>query len=104
VYMLLWEFAPRRGAEEDFERAYGPAGVWAQFFNRDSEYRGTKLIRSITDDRQYITIDTWTSREAYETFRIRWQAEHAEVDRMCESLTAYEKALGTFVDIDLAAK
>ena len=81
------------GREAEFERVYGPKGEWAAFFATDSKYRGTVLVRDAARAGSYVTIDTWTSREAYETFRAWNRAAYAALDRRCEELTVEETAI-----------
>jgi hypothetical protein len=30
MHVIIWEFRVQAGREEEFERAYGPAGGWAR--------------------------------------------------------------------------
>jgi heme-degrading monooxygenase HmoA len=71
VYVILWRFRPSRGRESEFERAYGHSGEWALLFGRGDGYLGTELLRRSDDSREYLTLDRWVSRAAYETFRSR---------------------------------
>jgi heme-degrading monooxygenase HmoA len=73
MYIILWRFRPAVGREGEFERAYGPSGPWARLFGREHGYLGTELLlrRSEDGSREYLTLDRWVSRGAYETFRSR---------------------------------
>ena len=93
MFLTLWEFEVKSGCEELFERAYGPGGDWVELFRRDRRYRGTRLLRDVAQKRVYVTIDMWTSRQAYEEFRENNLAEYARIDRRSEDLTAGEKHL-----------
>lgn len=95
MYILLWQFRPRPGLEEQFESAYGPEGDWAQLFRQGSGYIGTKLLKE-SGSAYYITIDEWSSKEAYEAFRSKYEARYRELDAQFESLTASETHLGSF--------
>jgi heme-degrading monooxygenase HmoA len=95
-YMIVWEFRPRKGAEAEFEDAYGPQGVWAKFFELGPGFVGTELNRDLKDPSRYLALDLWVSREAYEAFRSAHSAEYEAIDKQCEALTAEEKPLGTF--------
>ena len=57
MYVLLWRFRPLVGRESEFERAYGPSGEW------------TRLFRRSDDPGEYLALDRWASRAAYEAFR-----------------------------------
>jgi heme-degrading monooxygenase HmoA len=95
VYVIVWEFEPKAGQEREFERAYAADGAWAALFRRSPEFRGTELLGPVAG-RRYLTIDRWTSAEAFAAFRDRWQADYGSLDRVCEALTAHEALVGRF--------
>jgi len=95
-YLVLWEFRPRTGSEVRFEQTYGSDGLWARLFKNGEGYIATELNRDLKDPGRYITLDFWTSRKAYDSFRATHSAEYEAIDRQCESLTEYEKQLGAF--------
>jgi heme-degrading monooxygenase HmoA len=97
VYVIVWAFRPRPGREADFERAYGPAGAWVALFRQAPGYLGTELFRPAEDAGQYLTVDRWDSRAAYEAFRAERRAEYDALDRACEGLTASEERVGEYV-------
>jgi heme-degrading monooxygenase HmoA len=74
MYVILWRFRPLMGRESELERAYGPSGEWALLFRRDDGYLGTELLRRSEDSREYLTLDRWVSRAAFETFRSRFSS------------------------------
>lgn len=94
MFILVWEFYAKRGRESEFEQAYGPSGLWAQFFRQSSDYKGTHLLSDTTG--RYLTLDHWTSREAYDAFRKKNEAEYERIDHECEALTEQETPVGTF--------
>lgn len=94
VHVLVWEFGPAPGREAEFERAYGPEGDWARFFQRDPGYLGTELLRG--SGGRYLTLDRWRTRAAFEAFKKREAAEYAAIDRRMEALTSHEASLGSF--------
>jgi heme-degrading monooxygenase HmoA len=96
MYIVLWRFRPREGRQSEFERTYGPSGEWALLFRRGDGYLGTELLQCSEDPRQYLTLDRWTSRAAYEAFRARWSDEYRRLDHRLEELTEEETLLGTF--------
>jgi heme-degrading monooxygenase HmoA len=93
---MLWEYSVKVGAEAEFELVYGPEGDWAQFFAKGEGYIGTVLLRDVGQERRYATIDMWSSQEAYETFRRRWEKEYKAIDARCEELTEQEASHGSF--------
>ena len=95
MFVIVWEFEPKAGEEREFERTYAADGDWAALFRRSHEFRGTELLRPVAG-RGYLTIDRWTSAEAFAEFRDRWKADYEALDRVCEALTAHEALLGRF--------
>src|SRR5690242_7070193 len=90
MYRIVWQFdaEPERLAE--FEREYGPDGVWARLFRAGEGYVGTELFRSVDRPARFVTVDRWSSRAAYEAFRVARAQEYAAVDTQCERLTRAE--------------
>ena len=86
------------GRLKDFEREYGPAGKWTEFFRRSPEYVGTELFRSIESPNRFITLDTWRTRSGYEAFRKSNAEEYAKLDKWCEQFTLHERTLGMVDD------
>ena len=96
MYVILWRFRPLPGRQIEFENAYGPAGDWAMLFYRGDGYLGTELLRHSDNPREYLTVDRWISRDAYETFREGFDSEYRQLDNRLEGLTEEETLLGTF--------
>ena len=96
MYVVLWQFRPLVGQESELERAYGPSGQWANLFRQSDGYLGTELLRRSDDPREYLTLDRWASRTAYEAFRARWSSEYRRLDHRLEGLTEEEALLGVF--------
>lgn len=95
-YLVAWEFRPKRGAEKRFEAAYGPSGVWANFFAMGEGFIGTELNRDLNNPRRYLTLDLWVSKAAYDRFRSDHRQEYEAIDAQCEELTEQETELGQF--------
>lgn len=98
-YLVIWEFHVRPGQEKKFEAIYGPHGQWAELFQRSENYLGTELNRDLQDGARYVTLDSWTSQEAYEGFRAQHAHEYASLDAWCAELTEREVELGRFTRI-----
>ena len=97
MYVILWRFRPVVGQESAFERAYGPSGEWALLFRRHDGYLGTELLRRTDDEsREYLTLDRWASRAAYQAFRASRSEEYRQLDRRLEGLTEEETLVGAF--------
>jgi heme-degrading monooxygenase HmoA len=95
MYVILWRYRIRMGQESEFERVYGSSGEWAHLFRRAEGYLGTELLRRPDDPREYLTLDRWASRAAYEAFRARWSGEYHRLDNRSEELME-EALVGTF--------
>ena len=98
-YVRVWKFRPLRGAEAAFETAYGPEGDWARLFRSAAGFLGTTLLKGEGTPAEYLTLDRWVSRGAYETFRRDRAAEFAALDRHGETLTAVEQEIGEFDEL-----
>jgi heme-degrading monooxygenase HmoA len=96
TYVIIWEFYVPRGREARFEEVYGPRGNWAKFFASDQRYCGTELNRDNNKRGRYVTLDFWTSRQAYLEFRKANEAEYIRLDQECQSLTEGESELSSF--------
>ncbi|HTR25484.1 MAG TPA: antibiotic biosynthesis monooxygenase [Terriglobales bacterium] len=95
-YCAVWEFQVKPQAVAEFERVYGPDGLWAQLFRRSSAYLGTELLRDAGHSGRYLTIDRWTTRDSLRQFKQEFAAEYATLDQQCERLTEVEKLIGDF--------
>jgi heme-degrading monooxygenase HmoA len=96
MYVIIWKFAVKPGLESDFESVYGPQGTWAQFFRRGHGYIETELLRVTSAPGQYVTIDRWESKAAYEDFKTRFADSYSAIDQECEVLTESETEIGTY--------
>ena len=84
------------GRENGLGRSYGHSGGWARPFRRGDGYLGTELLQRSDGSREYLTLDRWASRAAYEAFRARWSSEYRRLDHRLEELTEEETLLGAF--------
>ena len=75
---------------------YGPGCEWVRLFRQANGYLGTDLLRDATDPRGYLTLDQWTTRQAWEEFRHARSDEWDAIDRRCQALTEVEEELGRF--------
>lgn len=99
MYVVLWKFRVRQGAERGFVEMYGAAGAWATLFRSSPGFLGTELLRDVEGARRYVTIDRWHSRESYDSFRREKQAEYDALDREGEHLTDVEALVGDFMTV-----
>ena len=93
MYIIIWEYRVKRGRQSEFEAIYSPEGAWAKLFRKDAGYLGTAFLRDTKDPQHYVTIDRWTSKEAYESFLHQRKKEYQTLDTDCEELTEQESPL-----------
>lgn len=99
TFSIIWEFIVRPAAAAEFVRHYGPDGSWAQLFRAATGYIDTRLLRDHDRPDRFVTIDRWSSEEAFRQFRSERAAEYEALDRACESLTVSERELGRFDEV-----
>ena len=91
---VVWKFrvaAQRRAA---FETAYGAEGPWAELFSESPDFDGAELLRG--EGGVYLTIDRWTTADAYDNFVTLHRLDYARIDEDCEALTESEELIGRF--------
>jgi heme-degrading monooxygenase HmoA len=96
MFVILWTYDVRPGAEAAFEKVYGPSGEWVALFQQAEGYLGTELLCAAGASLRYLTIDRWESEAAYNRFRTKYAREYEMVDRVGERLTEAETPLGQF--------
>ena len=94
--MVVWEFKIRPGVEAEFIEKYGPEGAWARFFRQSEGYIRTELVKDVTAERRFLTLDYWKSEEEFNRFRKQHLAEYERLDKEFEGLTEQETRLGAF--------
>jgi heme-degrading monooxygenase HmoA len=96
MFVVVWQFEIAEEKIAAFEAAYGPQGAWAQLFATSPDYKGTELLRDAYVPGLYLTIDRWTSEEAFRAFRKAHDAEYESLDRQCDDLTQKETRIGAY--------
>ena len=96
MHVILWEYQVKADRLLEFEALYSSEGAWVQLFKKHAGYRGTELLHDADRPQRYITIDRWSSPEAYNSFQAEWQDEYRQLDARCEDLTEGESFLGAF--------
>jgi hypothetical protein len=95
MFLIIWQFDVFPECAAAFEQEYGPDGTWAVFFQRSPDYLGTRLFRDTSAPGRYLTLDAWTSEEAFGRFERENVAEYQALDVGFERLTTRETRLGT---------
>jgi heme-degrading monooxygenase HmoA len=96
MFVAFWEYEVKPGSEESFQSAYGPQGGWVRLFQRDPNYRETRLLQDLSRPRFYFTLDYWDSQTAFDHFKAANEAAYATIDRATEHLTLSERRLSAF--------
>lgn len=89
------------GCQLGFLDTYGPGGGWERLFGKDENYLRTIVSHKYFDGDPervfiYLTLDFWTSKSAYESFKQKYAEEYKEVDRLCEEMMEKETFIGAF--------
>jgi heme-degrading monooxygenase HmoA len=97
VIALVFSYEAR--APQEFERAYGPNGEWAEFFRRGKGYIGTELLRDLEIPGRYLVIDRWESADLYNAFVQEHRDEYMR--RVDDTAHHYDQELrfGTFENV-----
>lgn len=96
MFTTIWEYEVAEPKRAEFEATYGGEGDWVRLFRQAGGFRETVIFRGVSSPSTYITLDRWTSRAAYEEFRIVHAAAYAALDEATAGLTLAERHLGTF--------
>jgi hypothetical protein len=96
---VLWQFRPRPYKVQQFERDYGPDGVWAQLFRKSPRYERSVLLRDPSEAASYVVIDVWQDEASYHAFKKEFRDEYERIDRQCEALTVEETPLGILDEV-----
>ncbi len=96
MFVVVWQFEVADEHVAAFEAAYGPEGSWAQLFRSSKNYQGTELLRDAYAAGRYLTIDRWTSEDAFRAFRREHDAQYETLDRACDALTGRESRVGAY--------
>jgi len=96
MFVVVWQFEIAEDKVAGFEAAYGPEGAWAQLFRTSPNYLGTELLRDAYIPLSYLTIDRWTSEDAFRAFRKEHDKDYEKLDRECDALTGKETRVGAY--------
>jgi heme-degrading monooxygenase HmoA len=96
MFVVVWQFEIAEDKVAGFEAAYGADGAWEQLFRTSPEYLGTELLRDAYVSGNYLTIDRWSSEQAFRAFRKDHDGEYEVLDRKCDALTSKETRVGAY--------
>jgi len=95
MFAVIWEYEVRAGCEAAFEALYGD-GEWVALFRQHAGYIGTELLRDADQPRRFVTIDRWSSAEAYAAFLTAAKPRYEQIDARGDALTLTERCIGTY--------
>lgn len=95
MFVRVWQYDVAEGLEADFERVYGSDGDWARLFAASGGYLGTELFRCVGEPGRYLTVDRFTSSNAWRQFLTEHGPTYAELDHQVAGLTLHEEELAT---------
>lgn len=93
VFVRIWQYDVAEGREGDFKRIYAADGDWATLFAVSDGYLGTELYRCIGTSGRYITVDRFSSAEAWHRLLDEQGPRYVEIDRLAEATTSRELEL-----------
>ena len=93
---IIWAYRVRKERVAEFLDYYSSNGVWAELFQKATEYRGTDMLRDCEDPFRFATVDRWDSWEAFEQFKCDHQKEYDWIDTACAEFTTEETKVGVF--------
>jgi hypothetical protein len=102
--VVVREFLVGEGRERDFEKVFGPGGIWVELLGNSKQYLGTQLRVELNTGRLFEVkvLDYWRSHWGFERFRGQFQPKY---ERFCElivseGLVQRERLLGSFYEDD----
>jgi hypothetical protein len=92
------DFWVREGCEWQFERIFGPEGIWPEFLKRSRQYLGSMLHLQSQAERRFRLQDYWISHLGFEAFRRIHQLDCDKLEQFIrrEELVLREELLGAF--------
>ncbi|NZA28196.1 antibiotic biosynthesis monooxygenase [Luteimonas sp. SJ-92] len=95
MFVIIWQYQVRPGAEDAFRALHGPQGGWATLFREYAGYLGTELLVD-TGTGPWVTIDRWDSEAAYAACLEASREAYARIDAEGDALTEHERCLGRY--------
>lgn len=100
MLLIVWEYAVRPGANEEFESLYRPDGAWVELFRHSPGFVSTTLMKDTRNPQRYLVSDRWTSFEAYEALRREHDTAYRALDERGRRLYGAEHEVGRFTFLD----
>lgn len=94
MYVIVWTYDVALDAADDFIRAYGPEGDWAQLFGRTAGFLAVELYREA--DGRFLTLDRWESEAAFDAFQAAHGPAYRALDETLAHLSLGQIRIGAF--------
>jgi heme-degrading monooxygenase HmoA len=98
MYYLVWSYEVDSSKQAKFEEEYSRNGPWFKFYEPCRDYLGHELIRNMQSS-NYLLIDKWMNKEAYEHFVKSNLLEYDALNRQSRDLYENEVQLGSYMAI-----
>jgi heme-degrading monooxygenase HmoA len=95
MFVRVWEYEVVAGREDEFARVYASDGPWARLFARSEGFLGTELFKSVTTAGTFVTVDRFTTADAFRWVLEQHRSSYAELDRAAAALTHSEQEIAT---------
>ena len=95
-FACVWSYLVVPEHRDAFKKAYGPKGVWHEFFSNSPDYLSTDLLEDKNDPNRFVTIDTFKTSDARDKLVAARQTEFNEIDGTWEKATRNETFIGMF--------
>lgn len=95
MYYLVWTYKVNPDKKSEFEEEYSRNGSWFKFYEPCTDYLGHELIKNEKSS-DYMLIDKWMSKEAYEHFVKSNLLEYDAINRKSSELYEEEVQIGGY--------
>jgi uncharacterized membrane-anchored protein YitT (DUF2179 family)/quinol monooxygenase YgiN len=93
MHVIAWRFVVKPQHVDEFRKQYGPDGAWEELFRRDDGYVKTELIPDPKVPTEFVTLDHWITKAAFDRFISRYKTEYETLDRQLAHLTARQERI-----------
>ncbi len=92
----IWQYDVKPECIDEFREAYGPKGVWYDYYAQSEHYLGTDLYEDDKVQGRFITIDYFSNGSAREDLISNKSTEFQKIDDQWEHATQEEFFIGQF--------
>lgn len=99
MFAAVWKYKVKPGKVIEFEQLYNQEGEWAQWFRLSRDYISTELMKSPDAENEYLTIDRWQSKAAYDRHYTEGRSRYEEIDLKGDGFTTEEELIGYYESV-----